>query len=73
MNERETELMKQIGQIIERLQEVQRDIAGTQQPASRFELETLQELGARYAELYGELQNWYAAKAAGTVHDDTTR
>ncbi len=70
MNERETELMEQIGQIIDRLQAVQRDIAGTRQPASSFELETLQELGERYAELYGELQDWYAARAAGSPDDD---
>ena len=73
MNEREAELMKQIGQIIERLQKVQHDIAGTRQPPSGFELETLQELGARYADLYAELQDWYAARAAGTTHDDATR
>lgn len=73
MNEHEAELMQQIGQIIERLQQIQGDIAGTRQPPSAFELETLKELGARYAQLYEELQDWYAARAAEKTQNDTAR
>ena len=72
MNEREAELLEQIGQIIERLQDIQQTIAGTRQPPSTFELESLRELGSRYAELYEELQEWYRTRP-GSDNDDTPR
>lgn len=53
---RKAELRKKIDEIIVRLQIIQRTIAGSRQPASRFELEELKELGERYAELNDELQ-----------------
>ncbi len=64
MNKNEAELMEQIEAIINRLQEVQCDIAGDCQSSENLELETLQELRVRYAELYEELREWYAARAA---------
>ncbi len=50
------ELRKKIDAIIERLQTIQRTIAGSRQPASRFEIEELKELGENYAELNNQLK-----------------
>ncbi|MDT8385961.1 MAG: hypothetical protein RQ736_00500 [Thiogranum sp.] len=64
MNKNEAELLEQIEQIINRLQEVQCDIAGDCQSSATLELDTLLELRSRYTELYDELREWYAARAA---------
>jgi len=53
---RKAELRKSIDDVIERLKTIQRSIAGSRQPASRFELQELEELGRRYAALNRELQ-----------------
>ncbi|MEE9342813.1 MAG: hypothetical protein V3V12_04185 [Gammaproteobacteria bacterium] len=53
---RKAELRKKIDEVIIRLQMIQHNIAGTRQPASKFELDELQELGRRYGELDGELK-----------------
>jgi hypothetical protein len=58
---RDAELQAQIALVIGRLQEIQRAIAGTRQPATAIELETLEELGRRYAKLRQELQDCYQA------------
>ena len=55
---RKAELRKKIDDVIGRLQKIQRTIAGSRQPASRFEIEELKELGERYAELNKELQTY---------------
>jgi hypothetical protein len=64
MKNREAELQMQIQQVIGRLQKIQRHIAGSRQPATRIELESLQELGRSYAELQRQLQAWYQAAPA---------
>ena len=48
MKNREAELQMQIEQVIGRLQKIQRYIAGSRQPATRVELQRLQELGHSY-------------------------
>lgn len=55
---RKAELRKKIDAVIVRLQAIQRTIAGSRQPASRFELAALKELGEHYAELNEELQTY---------------
>ena len=59
---RKAELRLQIDDIIDRLKVVQKTIAGSRQPASRFELEELKELGKRYTALNRELQNFVDEK-----------
>lgn len=56
MQDREAELKEQIAGVIKRLQEIQKSIGGSRQPASRIELETLEELGRSYEALNRELQ-----------------
>ncbi len=71
MKNREAELQMQIEQVIGRLQKIQRYIAGSRQPATRVELEHLQELGRSYEQLQRQLQDWYqAAPAAGGAGDE---
>jgi hypothetical protein len=70
MRDRGVELQLQIDQVIERLQEVQRHIAGSRQPASRIELQTLQELGRSYAQLHSQLQDWYDIAPGERSGDD---
>lgn len=59
---RKAELRRQIDDVIDRLKTIQRTIAGSRQPASRFELEALKELGRRYADLNRELEKYVAGK-----------
>ena len=71
MKNREAELQMQIEQVIGRLQKIQRYIAGSRQPATRIELERLQELGRSYEQLQRQLQDWYrVAPAAGVAGDE---
>ena len=71
MKNREAELQMQIAQVIGRLQKIQRSIAGSRQPATRVELQRLQELGHSYELLQRQLQDWYqAAPAAGAASDE---
>lgn len=70
MKDREAQLQMQIEQVIGRLQKIQGQIAGSRQPASRIELETLQELGRSYAQLQQQLQDWYGAAPSGQTGDD---
>ena len=65
MNHDAKALQDQIDVVIKRLQEIQRDIAGSQQPASHFELESLKALGRTYEKLSTELQQWYSANTTG--------
>jgi hypothetical protein len=69
MKNREAELQMQIEQVIGRLQKIQRYIAGSRQPATRIELETLQELGRSYEQLQRQLQDWYRAAPGGDRSD----
>lgn len=55
---RKAELREMIDEVIIRLQIIQHNIAGSRQPASKFELEELQELGKRYGKLNEELQTF---------------
>jgi hypothetical protein len=52
------ELRKQIDDVIARLKKIQKAIAGSRQPASMLELESMKELGRRYAALDKELKDW---------------
>jgi hypothetical protein len=71
MKNREAELQMQIEQVIGRLQKIQRYIAGSRQPATRVELERLQELGRSYEQLQRQLRDWYqAAPTADTAGDE---
>jgi hypothetical protein len=54
---RETELRRRIQQVTARMREIQRGIAGTRQPATAIELETLEQLGRSYAELRRQLED----------------
>lgn len=56
----ETTLEQQLSDIISRLQKIQRNIAGSEQPPSQFELAELQELGQTYESLNATLQRRYA-------------
>jgi hypothetical protein len=42
--------------LVERMQKLQRQIKATGEPASRFEIQTLEELGREYGELVAELR-----------------
>lgn len=57
-SERKAQLREQIDEIIARLKKIQKQIGGSRQPASMLELETLKELGRRYAELDRELKSY---------------
>lgn len=57
-HDRENQLREQIEQIIVRLKRIQKQIGGSRQPASTLELESLKELGRRYAELDRELKHY---------------
>ena len=70
MKDRGAQLQTQIDQVIGRLQEIQRSIAGSRQPAGRIELESLQELGRSYARLQRQLQEWYEIAPDGQGGDD---
>jgi hypothetical protein len=70
MKNREAQLQMQIEQVIGRLQKIQRHIAGSRQPATRIELEWLQELGRSYGELQQQLQAWYRAGPGRGADDD---
>lgn len=62
MTQREAQLQRQIEQVIDRLRDIQRGIAGTRQPATAVELQMLEELGRSYARLQRELHAWYEAQ-----------
>ena len=70
MKNREAELQMQIDQVIGRLQKIQRYIAGSRQPATRIELERLQELGRSYEQLQRQLQDWYRSAPNGGTGDE---
>jgi len=57
-NRRPEELRKQIDDVIARLKKIQKAIAGSRQPASTLDLESMKELGRRYATLDKELKDW---------------
>jgi hypothetical protein len=46
----------QLEEVIERMQAIQRAIKSSGQPASRFELQALKDLGREYARLVDELE-----------------
>jgi hypothetical protein len=70
MKNREAELQMQIAQVIGRLQKIQRYIAGSRQPATRIELQQLQELGRSYEQLQRQLQDWYRVAADAETGDE---
>jgi hypothetical protein len=70
MTDRQARLQRQIEQVIDRLRSIQRDIAGTRQPATAIELQTLEELGRSYARLQRELQEWSEARQAKRRSND---
>ena len=70
MKNREAELQMQIEQVIGRLQKIQRYIAGSRQPATRIELQQLQELGRSYEQLQRQLQDWYRVAADAETGDE---
>lgn len=51
----ETAILQEIEALIARMQKIQRTIGSTREPASRFEIEELKELGQRYALLVDQL------------------
>ncbi|MEE9491843.1 MAG: hypothetical protein V3W04_00495 [Gammaproteobacteria bacterium] len=55
---RKADLRYKIDDVIVRLQLIQRKIAGSRQPVSKFELDELQELGTRYSVLNDELTSF---------------
>ena len=72
MKNREAELQMQIEQVIGRLQKIQRYIAGSRQPATRIELQQLQELGRCYQQLQRQLQDWYLSADKPEAGDEPT-
>ena len=73
MNNRRAQLQAQIGELIEQLQKIQRNIAASRQPPSKFELESLQEIGVQYAKLQRQLEDWCQDSAAGDGEHEPTR
>ncbi len=63
-NAHKAELREQIDAIIAGLKKIQKQIAGSRQPASMLELEAVKELGRRYAALDQELKA-YLKKESG--------
>ena len=51
-----TAILTRLEGLVERMQKIQRQIAATGEPASRFEIEMLQELGREYAVLVAQLR-----------------
>jgi hypothetical protein len=51
-----TAILTRLERLVERMQKIQRQIAATGEPASRFEIEMLQELGREYAVLVAQLR-----------------
>jgi len=70
MKNREAQLQMQIEQVIGRLQKIQRYIAGSRQPATRIELQQLQELGRNYEQLQRQLQDWYHRASKAETGDE---
>ena len=57
MSVNQPDLNQQMSEIIAQIQRLQRAIAGTQEPPSRFELERLEELGRSYQALRQSMQD----------------
>lgn len=52
---------KDLEQVIARMQAIQRAIKSSGQPASRFELQELKDLGRQYARIIDDLADAFAA------------
>lgn len=49
-------ILTRLERLVERMQKIQRQIKATGEPASRFEIQTLEELGREYAVLVAQLR-----------------
>jgi hypothetical protein len=56
-----TELRTRLGRIVRRMQRVQQSIQASRQPASRFELMELENLGRQYARIVEQLADLQGA------------
>lgn len=50
-------ILARLDHLVERMQKIQREIRATGEPASRFEIATLEKLGHAYAVLIARLRN----------------
>jgi PHP family Zn ribbon phosphoesterase len=51
-----TAILTRLERLVERMQKIQRQIKAAGEPASRFEIETLEELGREYGVLIAQLR-----------------